>query len=70
MKNTQGLSAQRANDIYTTTTSKGTVTSPTAKLDPAGVAMVVKLRSEYAEPKKKLDARNFYDMSYYKAATK
>jgi ABC-type nitrate/sulfonate/bicarbonate transport system substrate-binding protein len=70
MKNTQGLSAQQANDIYTTTTSKGTVTSPTAKLDPAGVAMVVKLRSEYAEPKKKLDARNFYDMSYYKAATK
>ena len=70
MKNTQGLSAQQANDIYTTTTSKSTVTSPTAKLDPAGVAMVVKLRSAYAEPKKKLDARNFYDMSYYKAATK
>jgi hypothetical protein len=31
---------------------------------------VVKLRNEYVEPKKKLNARDFYDLSYYKAATK
>jgi hypothetical protein len=29
---------------------------------------VVDLRSEYGEPKKKLDPRQFYDLSYYKAA--
>jgi ABC-type nitrate/sulfonate/bicarbonate transport system substrate-binding protein len=70
MKNTQGISPQQADDIYNTTTSKSGVTSPTAKLDPAGIATVVKLRSAYAEPKKKLNARDFYDLSYYNAATK
>jgi ABC-type nitrate/sulfonate/bicarbonate transport system substrate-binding protein len=70
MKNTDGLSPQQAADIYRDTVGKGGIGSPTAKLDPLGVATVVKLRGEYAEPKKKLNARDFYDLSYYKAATK
>ncbi|HEY1506636.1 MAG TPA: ABC transporter substrate-binding protein [Stellaceae bacterium] len=70
MKNTDGLSAQQAADIYRDTAGKGGIGSPTAKLDPAGVDTVVKLRNEYGEPKKKLNPRDFYDLSYYKAATK
>lgn len=70
VKNTPNLAPQQAEAIYTETTRKGGVGSPTAKLDPAGVATVVKLRSEYAEPKKKLNARDFYDLRYYNAALK
>lgn len=70
VKNTPDLSPDQATAIYTETTRKGGVGSPTVALDPAGVAMVVKLRSEYAEPKIKLRARDYYDLSYYKAATK
>ncbi len=69
-KNTPQLSPQQAESIYRTTTRKGGATSPTAKLDSAGIATVVRLRSDYAEPKKKLNARDFYDLSYYKAAMK
>jgi ABC-type nitrate/sulfonate/bicarbonate transport system substrate-binding protein len=69
-KNTQGVSPQQAADIYGSTVGKGGIGSPKAALDPAGVAAVVKLRNEYGEPKKKLDAKDFYDLSYYKAATK
>ena len=32
------------------------------------VKTVVALRSEFGEPKKQLDARRFYDLSYYHAA--
>jgi ABC-type nitrate/sulfonate/bicarbonate transport system substrate-binding protein len=70
IKNTPNLSPQQAAAIYTETTRKGGVGSPTAALDPAGVATVVKLRSEYAEPKKQLNARDYYDLSYYRAAVK
>ena len=70
MKDTQGLTQQQAEDIYRGTAGKGGIGSPKATLDLAGVATVVKLRSEYGEPKKKLDAKDFYDLSYYKAATK
>jgi ABC-type nitrate/sulfonate/bicarbonate transport system substrate-binding protein len=70
VKSTPNLSPQQAEAIYTETTRKGGVGSPTAALDPAGVATVVKLRSEYAEPKKQLNARDYYDLSYYKAAVK
>jgi len=70
MKNTPSLSPQQAADIYRDTAGKGGIGSPTAKPDLAGVATVVKLRNEYAEPKKKLNAKDFYDLSYYKAATK
>jgi ABC-type nitrate/sulfonate/bicarbonate transport system substrate-binding protein len=70
VKNTPNLSPQQAEAIYTETTRKGGVGSPTEKLDLAGVATVVKLREEYAEPKKKLNARAFYDLSYYNAALK
>lgn len=68
VKNTPNLSPQQAEAIYSETTRKGGVGSPTAKLDPAGVATVVKLRERYAEPKKNLNARDFYDLSYYNAA--
>ncbi len=70
LKNTPNLPRATAEDIYANTTGKGSVVSPKAALDPAGVAKVVQLRSEYGVPKKKLDARKFYDLSYYKAATK
>lgn len=70
VKNTQGLSPQQAADIYRDTAGKGGIGSPTAKLDVAGVEAVVKLRNKYGEPKKKLNARDFYDLSYYKAAVK
>ncbi|HLI20314.1 MAG TPA: ABC transporter substrate-binding protein [Stellaceae bacterium] len=70
VKNTPNLSPQQAADIYRDTAGKGGIGSPTAKLDVAGVATVVKLRNEYGEPKKKLDPRAFYDLSYYNAAMK
>ena len=70
MKNTQGISAQQAADIYRDTAGKGGIGSPRAAIDPEGVAAVVKLRNEYGEPKKKLNAKDFYDLSYYKAALK
>jgi ABC-type nitrate/sulfonate/bicarbonate transport system substrate-binding protein len=70
VKNTQGLSPEQAADIYRDTVGKGGIGAPKAALDPAGVATVVKLRNEYGEPKKKLNARDFYDLRYYKAATK
>lgn len=70
IKNTPNLTQQQAEDIYQQTTGKGGVGSPTAKLDPAGVATVVRLRSEYAEPKKTLNPRDFYDLTYYNAALK
>lgn len=70
VKNTPNLTQQQAEDIYKQTTGKGGVGSPTAKLDPAGVAMVVKLRNEYAEPKKTLNPRDYYDLTYYNAALK
>ncbi len=70
MKNTRNLSPQQAATIYRDTAGKGGIGSPTAKLDLAGVATVVKLRDQYGEPKKKLNAKDFYDLSYYKAAMK
>jgi ABC-type nitrate/sulfonate/bicarbonate transport system substrate-binding protein len=70
VKNTPNLPRATAEDIYAATTGAGSVVSPVAALDPAGVKTVVALRSEYGVPKKKLDARKFYDLSYYKAATK
>ena len=70
VKNTKGVSPQQAADIYRDTVGKGGIGSPTAKLDPAGVATVVKLRNEFGEPKRRLNARDFYDLSYYRAALK
>jgi hypothetical protein len=68
MKSTPNLSRDQAENIYRATVGADSVTSPMAALDPAGVKTVVALRSEFGEPKKKLDARQFYDLSYYKAA--
>ncbi len=67
-KNTPNLSRDQAETIYRSTVGADSVTSPMAVLDPAGIKTVVALRSEFGEPKKKLDARRFYDLSYYKAA--
>lgn len=70
VKNTPNLAPQQAADIYRDTAGKGGIGSPTAKLDLAGVAAVVKLRNEYGEPKKTLNPRDFYDLAYYNAALK
>jgi ABC-type nitrate/sulfonate/bicarbonate transport system substrate-binding protein len=70
MKNTKGVSAKQAEDIYASTTGAGSVVSPTAALDPEGVATVVRLRSAYGEPKRDLQASDFFDLGYYAAATK
>jgi ABC-type nitrate/sulfonate/bicarbonate transport system substrate-binding protein len=68
VKNTANLSRDQAETIYRNTVGADSVTSPMAALDPAGVKTVVALRSEFGEPKKKLDARRFYDLSYYTGA--
>ncbi len=68
MKSTPNLSRDQALAIYRDTVGPGSVTSPMAALDPAGVKTVVALRSEFGEPKMKLDAGKFYDLSYYRAA--
>lgn len=67
-KNTPNLSREQAESIYRSTVGVDSVTSPMAALDPTGIKMVVALRSEFGQPKKQLDARQFYDLSYYKAA--
>jgi ABC-type nitrate/sulfonate/bicarbonate transport system substrate-binding protein len=68
MKNTPNLKREQAEDIYKNSLGPGGTTSPKAALDERGIKTVVDLRSEYGEPKKKLDPRQFYDLSYYKAA--
>lgn len=68
MKNTPNLSRAGAEGIYRSSIGPDGTMSPTAALDEAGIKTVVALRSQYGEPKKKLDARQFYDLSYYKAA--
>ena len=68
MKSTPNLTRDQAEDIYRDTIGPGSVTSPMAALDPAGIKTVVALRSAFGEPKKTLDARKFYDLSYYRAA--
>ena len=70
VQNTPNLALPQAEAIYTETTRKGGVGSPSVALDPAGVATVVKLRSDYAVPKKTLDPHDFYDLSYYREALK
>ena len=70
MNTTPNLTREGAERIYTDTTGQSSTTSATAKLDPKGVATVVSLRSRYGEPKRKLDAKQFYDLSYYRAALK
>jgi ABC-type nitrate/sulfonate/bicarbonate transport system substrate-binding protein len=68
LKSTPNLSRDQAEAIYSGTVGADSVTSPMAALDPAGVKTVVALRSEFGEPKKRLDAQQFYDLSFYKAA--
>lgn len=68
LKSTPNLSRDQAEAIYREMIGPDAVMSPMAALDPAGVKTVVALRSEFGEPKKTLDPRQFYDLSYYKAA--
>lgn len=69
MKYTPNLSRQGAESSYATTIAMISPTGPIGAIDPAGVATAVKLREAYGEPKKKLgDPRQFYDLSYYRAA--
>jgi ABC-type nitrate/sulfonate/bicarbonate transport system substrate-binding protein len=69
MKNTPNLPRATAEDIYRNSIGPGGTTSPLAALDVRGIKTVVDLRSAYGEPKKKLgDARQFYDLTFYKAA--
>jgi len=70
MSTTPNLAPEGAERIYADTTSQGSTTSPAAALDRKGVATVVALRSRYGEPKRKLEAKQFYDLSYYRAALK
>jgi ABC-type nitrate/sulfonate/bicarbonate transport system substrate-binding protein len=68
LKSTPNLSRDQAENIYRGAVGPDGVMSPMAALDQAGIKTVVALRSEFGEPKKKLDARQFYDLSYYNAA--
>jgi ABC-type nitrate/sulfonate/bicarbonate transport system substrate-binding protein len=68
LKQTPNLTRETAEHIYADTTGPESLTSPMAEMDPKGVATVVALRGEYGEPKRKLDAREFYDLSYYRTA--
>lgn len=70
MDTTPNLAREGAERIYADTTGQGSTTSPEATLDRKGVATVVALRSRYGEPKRKLDAKEFYDLSFYRAALK
>jgi len=69
IKNTPNLSRETAEEIYRNSVGPDGSIAPMAEMDEKGIAMVVALRSTYGQPKKKLgDARQFYDLSYYKAA--
>lgn len=71
MKYTPNLPRPGAEASYATTITMISPTGPIGTIDPAGVATAVKLREPYGEPKKKLgDPRQFYDLSYYRAALK
>jgi hypothetical protein len=69
VKNKPNLPQKTAEEIYASTTGPDTVTSATAAMDEAGIKTVVALRNQYGVPKKTLgDAKQFYDLSYYKVA--
>lgn len=70
METTPDLPRANAETIYRDTTGPYSTIAPRAAMDQEGVATVVALRSEYGEPKKRLDARDFYDLSYYEKAVK
>ncbi len=71
MKYTPNLPRPGAEASYATTITTINPKGPIGAIDPAGVATAVKLREAYGEPKKKLgDPRQFYDLSYYRAALK
>lgn len=71
IKDTPNLTRAAAEASYATTIATIDAKGPIGTIDPAGVATAVKLREEYGGPKKMLgDARQFYDLSYYRAALK
>lgn len=71
MKNTPNLAPALAERIYGRILDPKTGFFPKSTIDMQGVKTVLALRSEYAEPKKKLtDPARYIDLSYYKAAMK
>lgn len=69
VKYTPNLSRPGAEASYATTVTMISPRGPIGTIDPAGVATAVKLRAIYGEPRKKMgDPRQFYDLSYYRAA--
>ncbi len=68
---TPGMTPQAAAGSYAVAASAASATGPIGVIDTKGVTAAVKLRQEYGEPKKKMgDPKQFYDLSYDKAATK
>jgi ABC-type nitrate/sulfonate/bicarbonate transport system substrate-binding protein len=60
------LSHDAAEAAYEATPNPGRAIG---RIDPAGAAALVRLREQYAEPRKPLgDPRQFYDLSYFRAA--
>ena len=67
----KGLSDKDANTIYGSLTSGKGGLNRKAEVNTEGVKMVLKLRGEYATPKKTLtDPNKYIDLSYYNQATK
>ena len=69
VKYTPGASPQAAAGVYAAAVAFANAAA-IGRIDRAGVATAVSLRETYGEPRKKLgDPRQFYDLSYYRAAT-
>ncbi|MBO9112583.1 MULTISPECIES: ABC transporter substrate-binding protein [Rhizobium/Agrobacterium group] len=70
-KNLPDMSEPLAQTTYNVLLDSSSGFFKDAAIDRAGVAKVLELRSEFAEPKKQLGGpEKYYDMSYYQAASK
>ncbi len=70
MKNSRGLKAQDADNLYVRLVSPGGL-SPHAALDPKAIGTVLKIRETYGEPQKKMSAPSKYvDTTYLERAAK
>jgi ABC-type nitrate/sulfonate/bicarbonate transport system substrate-binding protein len=71
LAHTPGMAAPAAEGSYAVATGTASATGPIGVIDTAGVVTAVKLRREYGEPRKKMgDPKQFYDLSYYRAAVR
>ncbi len=69
-KNVPGMTAELAAKTYDVLLGPGGF-EPTASLDVEGMRTVLRLRSEYGQPKKELtDPARYYDLPYYERAIK